>query len=366
MRFGMVETEQDRGTRIAVVGAGLIGQRHVQLITANPRCALTAVVDPDERAGAVADEHGAPRFADLRHLLEEDRPDGAIVATPNHLHLEHATACLAAGVPVLVEKPIAARVDEGMEIAAAADRSGVPLLVGHHRRHSPILARAQEIIAEGRLGTIVGTMATTLFAKPAEYFAAAPWRREPGGGPMLINLIHDVDALRTLVGEVEAVQAFGASGIRGYDVEESVAVTMRFVGGALGSVLLSDVAASQLSWEMTSGEDPAYPRHPDRDCYTVAGTQGTLGLPTLRLSVAEGSPSWHRPMHTTTAPVPRGDPLEIQLDHFCDVIRRRAEPRCAARDGVESLRVTMAIAEAAATGRTIECLPADRLENGAP
>jgi predicted dehydrogenase len=366
MRFGIVETHRDGVLRIAVVGAGRIGRRHAALIAASQRCMLAGVVDPDTGATAVADAHGVRRFTDVRHLLEEDRPDGAIVATPNRLHLEHAVACLAAGVPVLVEKPIAATVDEGLEIAAAAHRHEVPVLVGHHRRHSPILARAQEAIADGVLGGVVGTLATTLFAKPAEYFAAAPWRRGPGGGPILINLIHDVDALRTLIGEVEAVQAFAASGRRGHAVEESVAVTMRFAGGALGCLLLSDVAASPLSWELTSGEDPVYPQHAGRDCYTIVGTLGTLGIPTLQLSLSDGAPTWHRPLKTTTLPVARRDPLERQLEHFCDVVERRAEPMCTARDGVESLRVTLAVAQAAATGATVNCSPSARRQSGAP
>ncbi|HSK93195.1 MAG TPA: Gfo/Idh/MocA family oxidoreductase [Candidatus Angelobacter sp.] len=350
-------TETRAPHRVAIVGAGSIGRRHAALLAASPRTMVAAVVDPDPRAEAVADANGAPWLADLDRLLDRDRPDAAIIATPNALHREQAERCIARGIPVLVEKPIATSVEDGERIADAAERRGVPVLVGHHRRHSSFLAAAQGLVGDGALGQVVAVSATTIFAKPSEYFAAAPWRREPGGGPVLINLIHDVDALRALAGEVAEVHAIASGVVRGLVVEDSAAVILRFVGGAIGTMLLSDVAASPLSWESTSGEDPIYPRYTDRDCYVVAGTHGTLGVPTMRLTTSDGDPSWHRTMVSTTIRVEPADPLQRQLDHFCDVIDGAATPASSARDAVESLRVTLAIAEAASTGRAVACAP---------
>jgi predicted dehydrogenase len=340
-----------------VIGAGRIGRRHAELIASSRRATLAAIVDPAAEVARLARELEAPWFPALDRLLQADAPDGAIVATPNALHREHAELCLGAGIPVLVEKPIATTVADGLRLAASAERHAVPLLVGHHRRHSPLLSAARGVVARGTLGTVVAASAITAFSKPAAYFDAAPWRLEPGGGPILINLIHDVDALRMLAGEVVSVQAVASSGVRGNEAEESVAATLRFAGGAVGSMLLSDAAAAPLSWEMTSGEDRVYPRYPDRDCYVVAGTHGTLGIPTLRLTTADGPPSWHEPMWATVLDVPPADPLVRQLDHFCDVIAGEAAPLAGGRDAVETLRVTLAIAEAAASGRTVDCAP---------
>jgi predicted dehydrogenase len=341
--------------RIAVIGAGLIGARHVDLVSQSPDAELAAVVEPDQRATAIARTAGVPWYRTLGELLATDPPDAAIIATPSDLHVEHALACVRGNVAVLVEKPIATSVRDGARLVQAAEASGVPLLVGHHRRHSPFLLAAREVVRNGLLGDLVAVTATTLFVKPPDYYDAAPWRRLPGGGPILINLIHDIDALRMLLGEVEAVQAMASNHVRRFEVEDTVAVSLRFVNGVLGSMLASDAAASPLSWELTAGEDPAFPRHEGRDCYVVAGTRGSLGIPSMRLTTYDGEPSWKQPTRTTILPEPQADPLARQLEHFCAVIRGGAEPHVSGPDALETLRVTLAIDEAARTGHRVTC-----------
>lgn len=102
----------------------------------------------------------------------------------------------------------------------------------------------------------------------------APWRSQPGGGPILINPIHEIGNLRSLCGDITAVQAMASHASRGLAVEDTTAIVLRFANGALGSFVLSDTAASARSWEQTSGENPAYDSHDDEDCYLVAGTPG--------------------------------------------------------------------------------------------
>jgi predicted dehydrogenase len=156
------------------------------------------------------------------------------------------------------------------------------VLIGHHRAHSPIMARAKQVIDEGRLGRHVAITGSAMFYKPDHYFDEGPWRREPGGGPVLINMIHEVHNLRMLAGDIVAVQAFASNAIRGFAVEDTVAITLRFASGALGTFLLSDTAASPRSWEQTSQENPAYTTYPDEDCYIVAGTSGSLAKSVVR------------------------------------------------------------------------------------
>jgi predicted dehydrogenase len=336
--------------RIAVAGAGLIGRRHAGLIRESASCELAAIVDPAPAANEVAREAGVPIHRTLAELFAATQPDGVIVATPNRLHVENGLECVRRGVPVLVEKPIADSTEDAARLADAAERAGVPVLIGHHRRHSPILAKAREIVRAGALGRIVAVMASALFYKPARYFDDGPWRREAGGGPILINLIHGVDDLRFVCGEIVAVQAFSSSTIRGFAVEDTAAVNLRFAGGALGTFMLSDTAASPRSWEQTSREDPAFAHHADEDCYLIAGTRGSLAVPTMRLTTYRGEPSWWEPSARSVAEVERADPLSRQLEHFCAVLRGEAEPLVGARDAIQTLRATLAVAEAARTG----------------
>ena len=126
--------------RIAVIGAGAIGLTHCQAIAGTEGFALAGVADPFDSGAALAARFGAAHYRDHRALIDAERPDGAIVATPNETHVPIALDCLAAGVPVIVEKPLAGSVAEAEELLAAERRTGLPVLVGHHRRHHPVPA----------------------------------------------------------------------------------------------------------------------------------------------------------------------------------------------------------------------------------
>jgi predicted dehydrogenase len=346
--------------RMAVVGAGLIGGRHIEMILADRGCALSAIVDPAPGAAQRASELGVPLYASLRELFAKDRPDGVVLATPNQLHVDQALECIAAKVPTLVEKPVAHTLEAGIRLCEAAEAANVPILVGHHRRHSSIMAKAVEVIESGVLGRIVAVVGTVLFYKADNegYFDGAnAWRREPGGGPILLNMIHEVGNLRSLCGEIVAVQAFTSNATRNFPVEDSAAITMRFASGALGTFMLSDTAASDRSWEHTSGEDPRYAKaHTDEDdCYIVAGTFGSLAIPTMRLQrfASAADQSWHKGLDKSVIPLEVVDPLARQIAHFAEVVRGNAKPLVSARDGLQNLRVVDAIVEAAKSGRTV-------------
>lgn len=270
-------------TRIAVTGVGAIGVAHARILQQSPTCELSAIVDPAPDARAIAEQAAVPLYRSLDELFERDRPDGVILATPNQLHLEHTLSCIQAGVPILLEKPIASTVQDGERIVEEVDKAGATLLIGHHRAHSPIMACAKRLIDEGRLGRIVAVMGSAVFFKPDHYSTDAPWRREIGAGPVLINMIHEVRNLRMLCGEIVAVQAFSSHATRRFPVEDTVAINVHFANGALGTFMLSDTAACARSWEQTSQENKAYSTYPDEDCYVVAGTFGSLSVPTMRL-----------------------------------------------------------------------------------
>jgi len=344
---------------LVVVGAGLIGRRHIQLILESDRCSLSSIVDPSPAAEEIAKQAGVPLYKSLESLLAEQRPDGVILATPNQLHAEQALQCIARDLPTLIEKPLAHTLEAGAVICRAAEVAKVPILVGHYRRHSPIMMQAKSIIIDGVLGQIVTAVGTTLFYKAENegYFTEAPWRKEPGGGPILINLIHEVDALRSLCGEIVEVQAMVSNATRHFAVEDTAAINLRFANGALGTFMLSDTAASDRSWEHTSGENPRYAKAhtDDSDCFLISGTFGSLAIPTMRMRryLTEADRSWHKEMDKSVHPVEYVDPMELQLAHFCDVVEGKATPVVSARDGLQNLRVVEAISEAARSGRTL-------------
>ena len=347
--------------RIAVAGAGLIGRRHIEEVDASRSASLASIVDPFPAAQEVADRFGVPRYGSLAELFETDEPDGVILATPNQLHVDGGLECVAAGVPVIVEKPIGDTVDGATRLVEAAEAAGVALLTGHHRNYSPIMATAREVVQSGVLGPIVAVVGTALFYKPDDYFDVGDgWRRRPGGGPILLNLIHEVNNLQSLVGDVVRVQATTSSATRGFPVEDTAAMVFTFANGALGTFLLSDAAASPRSWEQTSQENTSYASHDDEDCYHIAGTRGSLSVPTMRVRTFPDAPSWWTPFASSTAAVDRSDPLANQVAHFAAVIRGEAQPICSGRDGLRTLRVVDAMIEAARTGTAVDIAPEPR------
>ena len=316
---------------------------------------LCALVDPSPAAVAIAARAGVPLYPSVDALLSQDRPDGLVLATPNALHVPQGLQCVAAGLPILLEKPLATTVAEGEQLLRAAERVDAKILVGHHRAHSPIMARACAVIQSGQLGRLVAVMGSATFYKPDSYFDDNPWRRQTGAGPILINLIHEVHNLRMLCGDIVAVQAFASNAVRGFAVEDTVSISLRFASGALGTFMLSDTAACPRSWEQTAQENKAYASDPEEDCYVISGTQGSLSIPTMRLKTyaRPEDRSWWKPFAAGLVEMVRDDPIKLQMEHFGAVVRGEAQPLVGVRDGLQNLRVTEAIAQAAASGTTV-------------
>lgn len=341
--------------RIAIAGAGYIGQAHLRVIQASPHAHLCAIVDPSQSAQPIAQAAGVPLYPSIEALLETDRPDGLILATPNQLHVRQALQCIAAGLPVLLEKPVATTIEEGRHLLNAVEARNAKVLVGHHRAHSPIMAKAKQIIASGQLGRLVAIMGGALFYKPDHYYTDAPWRREPGAGPILLNMIHEVHNLRMLCGDITAVQAFSSNAVRGFAVEDTVSIIFKFSNGALGTFMLSDTAAAAHSWELTARENTAYPSYDDEDCYIISGTNGTLSVPTMRMKTypTPEDRSWWKEFEVGQAGLVRDDPLKHQIEHFIKIIQGDTQPLVSVRDGLLNLQITEAIAQAAKTGKIV-------------
>ena len=140
--------------RIALVGAGIMGRQHLHHLKGLDSAVLCAVADPAPQSAGFAAQCGVEWFADTAQMLAAAKPDGVIIANPNTLHVITALTCLAAGVPVLLEKPVGVDLTEVCTLVAASRDSGVPVLVGHHRRHNPLIVRAHELVHSGALGRL--------------------------------------------------------------------------------------------------------------------------------------------------------------------------------------------------------------------
>lgn len=336
---------------LAVIGAGAIGRMHIEFAQRHDAVRLVTVADPSDGARDLAEAQGVPWFPNYREMLETVRPDAAIVATPNATHVQVATDCMERGVPVLVEKPIADTVEEARQLCAAAERFGLPLLVGHHRRYNPIMRKAREIVGSGKLGKPVSATVMATFLKPDPYFDVE-WRKKPGGGPVLINLIHEIDMLRVLLGEIESLQAIRSNAARGFAVEDTAAVMLRFRNGALGNVMLSDATAAPWNWDLVSGEATHYPRQ-HVNTHFLAGTDGSLTLPGLEFWNYRQQRGWHDPLTEERTALHLGNPYVEQLRHFRAVVEGKEAPVCSGVDATRTLEATLAVHTAADTNRPV-------------
>jgi len=213
------------------------------------------------------------------------------------------------------------------------------------------MRRAKRTVDAGKLGRPVCLTAMSTWLKPEEYFETK-WRGQKGGGPILINLIHDIDQLRYLFGDIATVQAMSSNAIRGFEVEDTVVILLRFRNGALGTVTVSDTAAAPWNWDLSAGEAERFPKQ-DVNSHFISGTEGSLTLPRLDYWHYREAKGWHDELTAERTALHFGDPYAEQMRHFRAVIEGKEQPVCLAEDAMRSLEATLAVAEAGRTGTEI-------------
>jgi UDP-N-acetyl-2-amino-2-deoxyglucuronate dehydrogenase len=231
----------------AVIGCGDVSVVHLAAIE-RLGLDLVGVCDTDPvRRAAAAERYGVPGFAGHRDLLATVRPDVVHVCTPHDQHVDVAIDCLAAGVAVLVEKPVGHTVDEAERLVKYADeRSSVRAGICLQNRYNLATRHAYDLLRSGELGAVRGGSATVFWHRDEAYYRARPWRgrRERSGGGVLINqAIHTLDLMEWLLGDVERVRGHaGRYALDGaVDVEDTAHVQLDHAGGAR-SVLFATVA----------------------------------------------------------------------------------------------------------------------------
>jgi predicted dehydrogenase len=338
--------------RLALIGAGRIGALHMKTIAGIDEATLVAVADTAPSVKALAEHHGAAFYDDYETLLAEIKPDGVIVATPTALHLAPALSALDHGAHLLIEKPITPTLDEAHQLTAKSTETGRHILVGHHRRHYPFVHRAREILREGGIGRLVGVNAQWTLRKADSYFAA-DWRQKRAAGPVLTNLIHEIDTLRYICGEIVSLSGETASFVRGHEKEETAALNLRFESGALGTILISDAAASPWAWEFAFNESPDFPPA-YQNATRFVGDTASLEFPNLKLWRHEDTASgWNSPLQSEDRSCDAGDAYINQCRHFCRVIRGEDSPLISAEDATRTLAAALAVFDAAVSGKRI-------------
>ena len=323
--------------KLLLAGTGLIGHRHMQHILEHPELELVGVIDPlitNEKIEGVKTYHS---LNDLNNVAE-----GIILATPTDTHADLTIQALEMGMHVLVEKPVAASLLEADKMISASEKTGLSILVGHHRRHHPLVNETINILKSGKIGRPVAASLMWLMRKQDEYFDV-DWRKGIDGGPVKQNLIHDVDTLRAFFGEIISVVGSGTNIVRNANRHENGGVVLGFETGMVATITFSDATPTPWGFEAGTGESPYIPKTNQSSMF-IACTNGGLEFPTLKLW--SGASNWNEKPIMEHQNISEAVPLIRQLEHFSDVIREKATPIVDAKSARETLSVILQIEQA--------------------
>jgi UDP-N-acetylglucosamine 3-dehydrogenase len=325
--------------RGAVAGLGMIGRHHARILQSHPEIEFAGAVDPGgDRFGAVADP--ARVHADLDSLLAAGPVDFAILSIPTEEHRGAAERFAAAGIHVLVEKPLAGSVEDGRAIIDACAAAGVHGAVGHVERFNPALIEARKRMLAGQLGEV--------FLIATERVGPFPDRiRDVGVVKDLAT--HDLDIVRWLAdAPVEQVAAQTASKM-GREHEDLVSITGRMANGT--------VFSSMVDWVTPTKSRKA----------RIVGERGTLIANTLTADLtffenADVAQSWSSAQalrgvsegNSTRYALNRREPLLAEIEAFCALIGGDAEaPVVSLAHGLETVAVAEAVLASAREGGSV-------------
>lgn len=325
---------------LGIVGLGRWSNAHAAAAHRSENVAIVnCFARTAERRSAFAAEHGVPNTADsFEHLVADPRVQGLIVSTPNDLHVSQVRTAVEAGKPVLVDKPAAVDLAEGLELLRVVDVAGVPVGVAHHARRLAGHRAAKGWIESGEAGDV--RLAYGDFSNNrAAAMKPDAWHRSVQGsdGGVLIQVgIHQVDVMLYLLGPALMVNARFGFDVLGAEMPDVAAVIMSHVGGALSAVTTSWTTPSHYRTEVqaTGGNlsfrlDHGHWPNGDVDEYGE-----------LELDPAEGERGPY--------PIEAGDPLRDQLD---DLGRSVREGTPMAVDLIAGLRAVAVVESAVASAR---------------
>jgi myo-inositol 2-dehydrogenase / D-chiro-inositol 1-dehydrogenase len=314
-------------TRVGLVGAGGVAQRHARVLSGLPNVQVVAVTDVVPAAAeALAGACGARAVPDVEALLSAGL-DAAYVCVPPFAHGPAERTILAAEIPLFVEKPIAIDRDTADEIAELVARRRLLTAVGHHWRYAEGVERARRLLAGRPVRLVTGGWLDKV--PPVAWWP----RRDRSGGPVVEQAAHVLDLARHLAGEVTEVYAYGNGvppDVAGADVDGATAAALRFASGAVGTL----AATCVLGWKERAGLD-------------VYADGLAIRITETSVMVRDGD----------TESVAECDPdaARVAVDRaFIDAVRGTADDvRVPYAEAVGTHALALAVAESAASGRPV-------------
>jgi predicted dehydrogenase len=353
--------------RVAIIGIGAIARLHARALADIPGVELVAAsCRTEEKGRAFAAEFGCVWHADAARMLRREQPDFVTVATPSGAHLEAVVAAARRGVHVICEKPLEISLRRIDRMLAAVEKAGITLGAIFPQRFNPVVATVHEAAAAGRFGSLAVAASYVPWWRDDAYYGPGRWQGTKaldGGGALMNQSIHGVDALQWIVGAtmpglapgenpVESVTALTA--VRAHDagrleVEDTCVAILRFKNGALGQLL----AATSL-----------YPGHWRR--FLFGGRDGTAEvleeqLVAWRFRTEATADAAIRDRFGKTSGTSGGaaDPMAIDyschtrnFQAFLDAVKAGRRPALDGPEGRKAVAIVEACYKSARTGRS--------------
>jgi len=336
----------------AIIGCGVIGRTHAQAISSIKGAHVAVACSRTlEKASELAEQYGAACCTDFREAVAHPEVEAVSVCTPSGLHAEPSLAALEAGRHVLVEKPMEITCEKADQMIAAAHRAHRRLGVIFQNRFNPAVQYLKEAIDTGKLGRLTLGEASIKWYRSPDYFRSAGWRGTwalDGGGALMNQGIHFVDLLLWLMGPVQSVTAYVDTLLHPIEVEDTLVASLRFRCGALGVIEATTTAFPHLS-----------------DRLEIVGTQGSVRIEDGQLRFKyfadeDGSDvdlyglrserGWRAAQEVSLT----GEGGHAaQIADFVSAIRENRPPAVNGLEGRRALALTLAIYEAARTGREV-------------
>ena len=329
------------GIRVAVIGVGSMGRNHARVYNELPEAELLAVSDANERAAhSVGNQFSVRAYSNYGELLEKEKPDAVSIAVPTALHEEVAMAALDVGAHILLEKPIAARIDEGLRIIEKAEQTNRVLMIGHIVRFNPAIQALKDKLQAGELGQIF-----QIFCRRAGPFPA----RIQDVGVVIDLAPHDVDIMRFITGK-NPTRLYAETERRIHtDHEDLLFGMLHFPDRITGALEINWLTPTKVREVLVLGERGMF-RVDDltQDLYFFENAQAVgvnwSTLATLK-GVSEGS--------MTRFALPRYEPLKAELQAFLKAVNGETQTAVTGEDGLAALRLALALVESGRTHQVI-------------
>lgn len=336
-----------RTVRFGLLGCGMIADYHAEAINAAGGILTGACSRSEESASRFCRKHRIIQYGDYASMLSDGDIDAVAVCTPSGQHAAQAIAAMRAGKHVVIEKPMCITLAEADELIRTSDETGLLVCVISQMRFAEGIRAAKSAVESGWLGKIACASLSMQYYRSDAYYAQAVWRgtwSQDGGGCLMNQGIHGIDAFRYILGPVESLTGYIATRTHNIEVEDAACAALRFKSGVLASI------------DASTSSKPGYPRR-----ITIYGEYGSLAMEDRTIV------RWDMPVlcpvrvggeaQTTSASDPQSlDPLEHapQYRNFLAALRGEEELVLDARKGREALEIIIGIYRASESGRRIK------------